>query len=136
MKLSGLKYKSNSWYIKAICMFFSISFFVGALCAAVYTGEWREVIPGWIKILTSPSPLVTDYFRLGNLAAAFLNAGMCGLTCTLLMIVLKTECTASNITGYFLVVSHCFYGLNFLNMWPSVLGILLFCNKYFLVDQY
>lgn len=80
--------------------------------------------------MTSPSPLITDYFQLGNLASAFLNAGVCGLSCWLLMTLTKAECRPSYLAGFFLVVAHCFYGLNFLNMWPPILGILLFTKVY------
>ena len=118
--------KKSSWFIKAICFNFSICFFVASFAATVYLNLWGHVWKDFLKLMVLPGPLVTDYFMLGNIASAFLNAGICGMTFTLLMIVLKTECRPSYLAGYFLVVAHCFYGLNFLNMWPPVLGILLF----------
>lgn len=114
--------------IKCLCLFFSFSFFLASLGAAWYIDAWGEVLSGWVTILTSPCPLVTDYFRLGNLASVFFNAGMCGLSCCILMIGLRSEARASYLAGFFLVVAHCFYGLNFLNMWPPVIGIFLFCR--------
>ncbi|MGN0335049.1 MAG: DUF1576 domain-containing protein [Lachnospiraceae bacterium] len=121
-----LQSKQNSFYIKAICLFFSVSFLITSPIAALYLNSWGETFPAFFTIITSPCPLVTDYFQLGNLAAAFLNAGLCGLSYTLLM--LKTECRSSMMAGFFLVVAHCFYGLNFLNMWPPILGIFIFCK--------
>ena len=118
--------KKSSWFIKAICFNYSICFFVASFAATVYLNLWGHVWKDFLKLMVLPGPLVTDYFMLGNIASAFLNAGICGMTFTLLMIVLKTECRPSYLAGYFLVVAHCFYGLNFLNMWPPVLGILLF----------
>ena len=118
--------KKSSCFIKAICFNFSICFFVASFAATVYLNLWGHVWKDFLKLMVLPGPLVTDYFMLGNIASAFLNAGICGMTFTLLMIVLKTECRPSYLAGYFLVVAHCFYGLNFLNMWPPVLGILLF----------
>ena len=118
--------KKSSWFIKTICFNFSICFFVASFAATVYLNLWGHVWKDFLKLMVLPGPLVTDYFMLGNIASAFLNAGICGMTFTLLMIVLKTECRPSYLAGYFLVVAHCFYGLNFLNMWPPVLGILLF----------
>lgn len=118
--------KKSSWFIKAICFNFSICFFVASFAATVYLNLWGHVWKDFLKLMVLPGPLVTDYFMLGNIASAFLNAGICGMTFTLLMIVLKTECRPSYLAGYFLVIAHCFYGLNFLNMWPPVLGILLF----------
>lgn len=122
--------KSESWYVKAICLFFSLCLLAACPVAASYLGVWNELLSDWAFILLSPSPLVTDYFQLGNLASAFLNSGMCGLACTLMMILLRADCHTNSFAGYFLVIAHGFYGLNFLNMWPPILGILLFCKVY------
>ena len=122
--------KKSSWFIKAICFNFSICFFLASFAATVYLNLWGHVWKDFVKLMVQPGPLVTDYFMLGNIASAFLNAGICGMTFTLLMIYLKAECRPSYLAGYFLVVAHCFYGLNFLNMWPPVLGILLFTKVF------
>ncbi len=123
-------YHSRNWYIKAICLCFSLSLLAACPIAASYFHFWADLIPGWIRILSSPCPLVTDYFDLGNIASAFLNAGVCGLACTMIMILFKVHCDVNTLAGYFLVIAHCFYGLNFLNMWPPMLGILAFCINY------
>lgn len=118
--------RRNSWCIKSVCFYFSVCFLAASLAATIYLNLWGHVWSDFFKIMTRPGPLVTDYFMLGNLASALLNAGICGMSFTILMILLKVECRPSYLAGYFLVVAHCFYGLNFLNMWPPVLGILLF----------
>lgn len=114
--------------VKGVCLFLTASFFVASLAAAWYIDVWDQILPGWFTILTSPCPLVTDYFALGNLASAFFNAGICGLACCGLIIGYKSECHANTLACFILVVAHCFYGLNFLNMWPPMLGIYLFCR--------
>ena len=124
------KIHTNSWYIKAICLYLSICFFVASFIATVYLDLWDRVWKNFFKIMTQPGPLITDYFMLGDLASALLNAGFCGLSVTLLMIILKAECRPSYLAGFFLVIAHCFYGLNFLNMWPPILGILLFTKVF------
>lgn len=120
--------RQESGSVKAIALFWSIAFLIACPAAATYLNSWDKILNGWLYILVQPSPLVTDYYQLGNLSAAFLNAGMCGLGCVLLMYGLKAECQTNTFAGYFLVVAHCFYGLNFLNMWPPILGVLLFCK--------
>lgn len=125
--------KGDSEYVKIICLVFSICFLIACPIAATYLGVWGEVLDDWLFILVSPAPLITDYFQIGNLASAFLNAGICGLACNLLMIGLKADCRLNSFAGYFLVVGHCFYGLNFLNMWPPILGIWVFC-KFFKIN--
>ena len=120
--------KHNSYYIKAACFFISLCLLIAAPIAAFYIDCWDRLFMDLFQILTLPSPLVTDYYNIGSLAAAFLNAGLCGMACTLIMIINKTKCPPSFLAGYFLVIAHCFYGLNFLNMWPSMFGIYLFCK--------
>lgn len=116
----------NSRIIDGIALGFSLSFLLAAPIAAVYAGEWGQVFYNWYLILISPCPLVTDYFALGGLAGTLLNAGACGLASFLFMYFLKGESRANTMAGYFLVVAHCFYGLNFLNMWPPFLATLLY----------
>ncbi len=125
-----LSIKRDSWFIKGICLHISLSFFVASFIATIYLDLWGTVWQDFFHILTMPAPLITDYFQLGNLASAFLNAGMCGISCWAMMTFLNTECRPSMLAGYFLVVAHCFYGLNFFNMWPPMLGILLFTKVF------
>ena len=68
------KIKRDSGFIKAIRLFFSISFFIAAFVATIYLDLCGHVWQDFFKIMTRPAPLVTDYFKLGNLASAFLNA--------------------------------------------------------------
>lgn len=117
---------SNSRIINGIAFGFSVMFLISAFIAAHYTGEWGSVFHNWYLIMITPCPLVTDYFAIGGLASAMLNAGACGMACFLVMVLLKGDSHANTLAGYFLVVAHCFYGLNFLNMWPCFLAPFLY----------
>lgn len=119
---------SNSTIINGIAFGFSAAFLISALIAAVYTGVGTRIFYNWYLIMTSPSPLVTDYLEIGGLASAMLNAGACGMACFLFMVGLKGESRANTLAGYFLVVAHCFYGLNFLTMWPCFLAPFLYLH--------
>ncbi|MEY8337459.1 DUF1576 domain-containing protein [Lachnospiraceae bacterium 62-35] len=120
---------TNSHIINGIALGFSLFFLFAACIAAVYTGEWGHVFHNWYLIMISPCPLVTDYFAVGGLASALLNAGACGLACFLFMVFLKGESQANTLAGFFLVIAHCFYGLNFLNMWPCFLAPLIYLYR-------
>lgn len=122
------KTPTNSQIINGIAFGFSLAFLISALAAAFYTGEWGSVLQNWYFIMTSPCPLVTDYFAVGGLSSAMLNAGACGMACFLFMVCLKGESKANTLAGYFLVVAHCFYGLNFLNMWPCFLAPFIYLH--------
>lgn len=126
-EISMVKHKfTNSQIINGIALGFSVSFLISALVGGIYSGEWGSILANWRRIMLAPCPLVTDYFAVGGLGSAFLNAGACGMVCALFMIFLKGESRANTLAGYFLVVAHCFYGLNFLNMWPCLLSPFLY----------
>ena len=110
------------WYV----LFISLAFLVATPAAMWYTGE-QEFFEGLRRILTSPSELVTDYFALGGLAPTFFNAAVCGLACNLIIRISRVKANATTLAGYLLVTAHCFYGLNFINMWPPFFGVLVYC---------
>lgn len=120
---------NNSTIINGIALGFSAAFLLASLAGAVYTGEWGQVFHNWYLILISPCPLVTDYFALGGLASTMLNAAACGLACFLFMVFFKGQSRANTLAGYFLVVAHCFYGLNFFNMWPPFLAVFVYLRR-------
>lgn len=106
--------------------FISLFFLAATPIAVLYTKEWDFLDNLW-QILTSPSKLVTDYFALGGLGSTLFNAAICGLFANLIVYISRPKPHATILAGYMLIVAHCFYGLNFLNMWPPFFGILLYC---------
>lgn len=114
--------------IIAYTLFWSFALLLMVPFASIISGENFIDLPyDFWRILKQPSKLVTDYFEMGGAGAAFLNAGFCGLSCTIAMVVVKAQPTATLLGSYFLVIAHCFYGLNFLNMWIPFLGIPVYC---------
>ena len=107
-------------------LFISLSFLVATPIAIIYTNEW-DFFDNLLRLLTSPSKLVTDYFALGGLGSTLFNAAICGLCTNLIVYISRAQAHATILAGYMLVVAHCFYGLNFLNMWPPFIGMILFC---------
>ena len=112
--------------IRAYAWFISLFFLVATPIAVICTGEW-DFFDNLRHILTSPCPLVTDYFALGGLGSTLFNAAVCGLLANLIIHVSRVHANATTLAGYMLIVAHCFYGLNFLNMWPPFVGVLLYC---------
>ena len=72
---------------------------------------------------------MTDYFAIGGLASAMLNAGVCdGLLFVYDRPSGNSPCF-NTLSGYFLVVAHCFYGLNLLNMMPCFLAPFVYLHR-------
>jgi len=112
--------------VRAYPLFISSFFLISAPIAVIYTKEW-DFFENLRHILTSPCKLVTDYFALGGLGSTLFNAAICGLFANLVIYVSKVHSNATTLAGYMLVVAHGFYGLNFINMWPPFVGVLLYC---------
>ena len=115
----------NSRIINGTVLCFSLSFLAASAAGAVYTGTGSTLLADFLRILTSPGPLITDYFGVGSMPATFLNAGLCGLAMCAFMVLLPGPSHVNTFAGYFLVIAHAFYGLNFLNMWPCFLAPFL-----------
>ena len=108
--------------------FWSLMLLISVPIVCFMSGEPVSALPADLcRILLSPSKLVTDYFELGGCGSAFLNAALCGFACNAVMLLVKAKPSATLLAGYFLVIAHCFYGLNFLNMWIPFLSIPVYC---------
>ena len=121
--------KENSIAFKCFIILLNLSFFVATPIAKAVTGVkgavfWSNL---W-EIFTGPSKLVTDYFSLGCLASTLFNAAICGLACTLIITVSRAHTNSTTFAAYILVIAHCFYGLNFINMWPPFIGVVVYCK--------
>lgn len=113
---------NNSSMILKMLLYFSIALIIGALCA----GDIANLIPGFITICTRPSQFTMDYFVLGGLGSAFLNAGMVGLACCALLYFSKATCTGLTIAAFWLNVGFATFGMNFFNIWPFFFGVWVY----------
>ncbi len=120
------KHATTEKLIRGYSLFISLFFLAATPIAVLYTEEW-DFFDNLFQIITSPCPLVTDYFALGGLGSTLFNAAICGLMANLVIYVSRVRACATTFAGYMLIVAHCFYGLNFLNMWPPFIGVLLYC---------
>ena len=124
--LADTKHTSNERLIRIYTLYISLFFLAATPIAVLYTKEWDFLANLW-RILTSPCKLVTDYFALGGLGSTLFNTAVCGLLANLIIYVSKVHTNATTLAGYMLIVAHGFYGLNFINMWPPFVGVLLYC---------
>ena len=121
--------KENSIAFKCFIVLLNLSFFIATPVAKMVTGVSREAFWSNLQsIFTGPGKLVTDYFSLGCLASTLFNAGLCGLACTLIITVSRAHANSTTFAAYLLVIAHCFYGLNLVNMWPPLIGVFIYCK--------
>lgn len=109
-----------------------ISLVVAAFSFYVFKlGE--DVLYGFMRILTSPTVLITDFLVIGGIGATFLNATLIFIFNFTLMKLLKVEMTGIVIASFFTVFGFSFFGKNILNILPIYLGGILY-SKYEAID--
>ncbi len=120
--MKKIKNLPESDFLKLFYGFFSTCF----LIAAFFMPDRSNMLSGLWQIISNPCKITTNYFALGGYAATFLNMGLVGLICTMLYVLLKS--TANNVStlALILTIGFCSWGINILNMWPSILGVLLY----------
>lgn len=113
---------SESDFLKLLFGFLTAAFLVGAVAmpdrGSMFSGLWQ--------IVSQPSKISTNYFAVGGFAATFLNMGLVCACFLALMYGLKA--TATNVTtlGFILTLGFSSWGINVINMWPSVLGVFAY----------
>ena len=118
-KLNNL---SESSFLKIFFLFVSLAFVVAAPImpdrGTMFTGLW--------KILSGTCKISTNYFAQGGYAATFLNMGLVGLFCTALVCLPGAKPNNVTTLGVLLTIGFGSWGINPLNMVPTILGVCLY----------
>lgn len=86
----------------------------------------HEIGPGLMAIIHEPDFLITDYFLIGGIGAAFINAGILCLVSIGAVYLLGMEMDGHTITSAFLMFGFSLFGKNLLNIWLILLGVVLY----------
>jgi hypothetical protein len=109
-----------------IIRFFLLASSAAFLITAVLLGlDDGAMFSGFAQILMSPAQLTKDYFEVGSVSGAFLNVALVGFACTAMAFLPGAAVNGLTIAAYFLTTGFSFWGINFLNMWPFFLGVML-----------
>ncbi|MGL4987897.1 MAG: DUF1576 domain-containing protein [Cetobacterium sp.] len=93
----------------------------------------KNILEGFVRILTSPTVLITDFLVIGGMGATFLNAFLIFLFNYTLMRILGTPLNGLAIASFFTVFGFSFFGKNILNILPFYIGGILY-SKYEHID--
>lgn len=120
--MKKLNQLSDSDFLKVLFGYFTAAFLIAALVmpdrAGMFTGLW--------KVISQPSKISTNYFYVGGYSATFLNMGLVSLLCLALYVLLDAKATNGSTLAFLLTVGFTSWGINVLNMWPSILGVVLY----------
>lgn len=87
-----------------------------------------EIGAGLIAIVREPDFLITDYFLVGGIGAAFINAGILTLVSIGIVYFLGMEMDGHTITSALLMFGFSLFGKNVVNIWLILLGVLLYAK--------
>ena len=118
-KLSQME---ESKFLKLFFLFVSVFF----VAAAFILPDRGEIPRQMLDILLIPCKVSTNYFALGGYAATFLNMGLVGLFCWGLCQLPGAKAGNATTLGFLLTVGFGAWGINPLNMIPTVLGVALY----------
>ncbi len=118
-KLNNL---SESDFLKLLFGFFTLAFLV----AAPMMPDRSNMLSGLWQIVSQPSKISTNYFAVGGYAATFLNMGLVALFCLALYVLLGAVANNVSTLAFLLTLGFTSWGINVLNMWPSILGVVLY----------
>ena len=121
--MKKLKNLEEGSFLKLFFAFFSAAFLIAAVCMpdrnTMFSGLWQ--------ILSQPAKISTNYFAVGGYAATFLNMGLVGLCCLGLYVLCGATPNNVSTLAFVLTLGFCSWGINILNIWPTVLGVVIYC---------
>jgi len=120
--MKKIKSLSEGEFLKLFFASFSAAF----LIASVFMPDRATMLPDLWQILSQPSKLTCSYFATGGYAATFLNMGLVGLICLALFVVFKGTPNNASTLAFILTVGFGSWGINILNMWPTVVGVMVY----------
>jgi len=109
-------------FLKLFFLFVSLCFII----AAPIMPDRSTMFSGLWKLMSGTCKISTNYFAQGGFSATFLNMGLVGLICTGLCFL--PGCKPNNVTtlGVLLTIGFGSWGINPLNMIPTILGVCLY----------
>ena len=121
--MNKIKNMNESSFLRLFFLFVSLCF----IGAAFFLPDRSQMLSGLQKILLSSCKVSTNYFGLAGFSATFLNMGLVGLFCTTLTCLPGAKATNVTTLAFLLTVGFASWGMNLLNMLPTILGVVLFC---------
>ena len=110
--MKSLNQLSERSFLKLFFLFFSLSF----LIAAFFMPDRDQMIPGPLRIITSPTLSSTNAFSIGGFAATFLNMGLLGIICTILYCIPGDKPNHEAVLVTLLTIGFGSWGIHILNI--------------------
>ena len=87
-----------------------------------------EILKGVENIIREPDILISDYFVVGGVGAAFFNAGCLAIISLGILCFTKSDFDGSCIVAACLMFGFSLFGKNLLNIWSILMGYVLYAK--------
>ena len=121
--MKKLNQLSESAFLKLFFAAISFCFLVAAICMP----DRADMLRGFQILLRYPCRVSSNYFYMGGFSATFLNMALVGIFCTVLCVLSDAKVGNATTLGFLLTVGFGAWGINPLNMIPTILGVCLYC---------
>ena len=88
----------------------------------------QEIGPGIVRLIKEPDFLITDYFVVGGVGAALINAGALTLMSIGIIYFMGMDMDGHTITSSCLMFGFSLFGKNLLNIWAILAGVYLYAK--------
>lgn len=108
--------------------FFPIMFLLIGLGYGFFVEGFEKFFGGFVKILVSPTILITDFVEVGGIGATFINVGAIAAFNLALIRYYKLRISGVMLAAFFTVIGFSFFGKNLINIIPIYLGGFLYAK--------
>ena len=96
------------------------------IVTGLFVQPLKTILPGIWTLMIEPDFLITDYFVVGGIGSAFINAGLLTLMCLWLAYFLGLEMEGHTVTSAYLMFGFALFGKNLMNVWSLLIGVFLY----------
>ncbi len=117
----------NARILFKVLTMFTAMFFVMAVVYGIMNGNLNDMIPGFIRILKTPSQCTQDMYGV-SVPGTFFNMGMCCLLMLLYIVCCggMNSVNSGTVAAFFLTVGFSSWGMNVMNMLPLMIGMQVY----------
>ena len=121
--MKKIKNLPENTFLTLFFLLFSLAFLIASLVAP----DRAYLFEGMVQILIQPCKIPTNYFAVGGYSATFFNMGLVTLACLGLYRIFRAELNNVATLAIMLTVGFGSWGIDILNIWPTVFGTMLYC---------
>lgn len=109
-------------YLVMMCIGLSFLLF------GIGTDPPQKIGEGLYRIITTPDNLISDYFSVGGIGAATVNAALLYLISLAMMYRMNIPLSGTSISSLFMMAGFGLFGKNLVNIWPIILGVFVYAR--------